>query len=291
MKLQIPMPESLSEAASFMAEREQKMLWDAAVAMADARGGLVRLSAMFGRRVEAVRARVARWGERAMGEKWSGVTGKVQEGVEETLWNFYGAAAVGVPAVGVELEHRAMRGASVVSGVASGFVGLPGVLFDLPFTTMAILRSITAVARDFGEDLAGDDTKRACLEVLAFGGPSAADDATETGYWAARAGMNHAAINVLIRTAAGRFGVVLSEKFLAQAVPVAGAVAGGALNWAFTDYYQKMAKVHFALRAADRGTNQPARVRAVFREMVAAARDRRRIFRRRESKIVGYIEG
>jgi hypothetical protein len=156
---------------------------------------------------------------------------------------------------------------------------------------MAILRSITAVAREFGEDLSGDDTKRACLEVLAFGGPSAADDATETGYWAARVGMNHAAINVLIRTAAGRFGVVLSEKFLAQAVPVAGAVAGGALNWAFTDYYQKMARVHFALRAVDRATSQPARVRAVFQEMVAAARDRRRIFKRAETKIAGYLEG
>jgi len=291
MKLRIPMPESFAETVSFMEVREREMLWEAAVAMADSRGGLVRLSAMFGRRVEAVRARVSRWGERAMGEGWSVVTGKMQEGVEETLWNFYGAAAVGVPAVGVELEHRAMRGASVVSGMASGFVGLPGVLFDLPFTTMAILRSITAVAREFGEDLSGDDTKRACLEVLAFGGPSAADDATETGYWAARVGMNHAAIGVLIRTAAGRFGVVLSEKFLAQAVPVAGAVAGGALNWAFTDYYQKMAKVHFALRAVDRATGQPARVRAVFKELVVAARDRRRIFKRGETRVVGLIEG
>ena len=47
--------------------------------------------------------------------------------------------------------------------------------------------------------------------------------------------MNHLAINLLIRAAAGRFSLVVSEKFLSQAVPVAGAVAGGALNYAFTD--------------------------------------------------------
>jgi len=85
---------------------------------------------------------------------------------------------------------------------------------------------------------------------------------------------------VLIKSAAGRFGLVLSEKFLAQAVPLAGAVTGGALNYAFTDYYQTMAQVHFCLRGLDRRTGQPAEVRKCFAEMVTAARDRRRISRR-----------
>ena len=71
--------------------------------------------------------------------------------------------------------------------------------------------------------------------------------------------MNHLAINLLIRAAAGRFGLVVSEKFLSQAVPVAGAVAGGALNYAFTDYYQTMARVHFCLRALERRTGDPRR--------------------------------
>jgi hypothetical protein len=116
--------------------------------------------------------------------------------------------------------------------------------------------------------------------VLAFGGPSDDDDETEIGYWATRIGLNHLAVNLLIKSAAGRFGLVLSEKFLAQTVPVAGAIAGGALNYAFTDYYQTMAQVHFRLRALDRRTGQPLEVRKCFTEMVRAARDRRRITRR-----------
>jgi hypothetical protein len=125
---------------------------------------------------------------------------------------------------------------------------------------------------------------------LAFGGPSSVDDSTETGYWATRMGMSHATVNVLIRSAAGRFGLVLSEKFLAQAVPVAGAVSGGALNWAFTDYYQKMARVHFTLRALEKRTGQPEKVRAAFGEMVGTARDRRRISKRAgPAKAVGYL--
>jgi hypothetical protein len=92
--------------------------------------------------------------------------------------------------------------------------------------------------------------------------------------------MNHLAVNVLIKSAAGRFGLVLSDKLLAQAVPVAGALAGGVLNYAFTDYYQTMARVHFCLRSLDRRTNQPLQVRQCFGEMVRAARNRRRVMRK-----------
>jgi hypothetical protein len=103
--------------------------------------------------------------------------------------------------------------------------------------------------------------------------------------------MNHLTVNMLIKSAAGRFGIVLSEKFLAQTVPVAGAVAGGALNYSFTDYYQKMALVHFTLRALERRTGEPALVRSVFTEMVAAARDRRRVLRKgKPAALAGYLE-
>ncbi len=282
------------ETSSFMTEHEREMMWRAAVTMADSRGLLMRVTAMFGQRIEAIRSRISKAGDRFGGEAYTALTQRVQDAVEDVLWNSYEFAAAGLDVMPRVMRpkrvggNRAHKMAAAMSGVASGFVGLPGVLFDIPFTTTTILRSIAEVARDAGEDLRAEDTKRACLEVLAFGGPSSVDDATETGYWATRIGMNHATVNVLIKSAAGRFGVVLSEKFLAQAVPVAGAVSGGALNWAFTDYYQKMARVHFTLRALDKRTGQPAKVRAAFSEMVAAARDRRRIVRR-EAKATGYL--
>ncbi len=282
------------ETSSFMTEHEREMMWRAAVTMADSRGLLMRVTAMFGQRIEAIRSRISKAGDRFGGEAYTALTQRVQDAVEDVLWNSYEFAAAGLDVMPRVMRpkrvggNRAHKMAAAMSGVASGFVGLPGVLFDIPFTTTTILRSIAEVARDAGEDLRAEDTKRACLEVLAFGGPSSVDDATETGYWATRIGMNHATVNVLIKSAAGRFGVVLSEKFLTQAVPVAGAVSGGALNWAFTDYYQKMARVHFTLRALDKRTGQPAKVRAAFSEMVAAARDRRRIVRR-EAKATGYL--
>jgi len=286
METQDQIPEMLADTAGFLTAHEQAELWRAAILMADSRGLLMRVTALFGRRIEAMRSRISRAGDKFGGPAWAELTQRVQDALEDTLWSSYDVATAGlmaVPRIARSKQPRrngAHRVAAAMSGVASGFVGLPGVLFDIPFTTTTILRSIAEVARDAGEDLAAEETKRACLEVLAFGGPSAADDETEIGYWATRIGMNHLAVTLLIKSAAGRFGVVLSEKFLAQAVPVAGAVAGGALNYAFTEYYQTMAQVHFCLRALDRRTGEPMQVRQCFAAMVRAARDRRRVMRR-----------
>lgn len=286
MKIIPPMPENLGETSAFLTDYERSEMWRVAVLMADSRGFLMRVTALFGRRIEGVRARFAKMGDRFGGRAYEDITNRARDAVEDVLWNSYGLASFGLMAAPRLVRPKRARGnaghkwAAAASGVASGFVGLPGVLFDIPFTTTTILRSIAEVARDCGEDLTAEETKRACLEVLAFGGPSSVDDQTETGYWATRAGLSHAAMGVLIKSAAGRFGLVVSEKFLAQAVPVMGAAAGGALNYGFTDYYQKMAQVHFTLRALERRTGEPAMVRACFETMVGAARDRRRISRK-----------
>jgi hypothetical protein len=295
MKDQAPLPESLTATVSFLTPHERDELWRAAVIMADSRGLLLRLTAVFGRRIEALRARLAKAGERFGGMAWSDFTRRAQEAVEDTLWNGFDFATFGLSAVPRIARpkqpkgSRAHRLAAAASGAASGFVGLPGVLFDIPFTTTTILRSIAEIARDSGEDLASDDTRRACLEVLAFGGPNAVDDDTETGYWATRAGVNHFTIDLLIKSAAGRFGLVISDKILAQAVPVAGAVAGGALNYAFTQYYQDMARVTFCLRALDRRTGQPLAIRQCFGQMVRVARNRRRISRKSGEPALRYL--
>jgi hypothetical protein len=286
MKFDHPLPDSLAESAAFLTLQERSQLWHAAILMADSRGMVMHLSAMFGRQVDALKNRMFNAGERFGGAAWADLVQSAEEAVEDTLWRSYSLATFGLDAVPRVLRPRQPRNnplhrlATTASGVASGFVGLPGVVFDIPFTTATILRSIAEVARDSGENLADEDTKRACLEVLTLGGPGREDEEAETGYWATRIGMNHLAINLLIRAAAGRFGLVVSEKFLAQAVPVAGAVAGGALNYAFTDYYQTMARVHFCLRRLERRTGDPAALSACFTQMVRAARNRRRFGRR-----------
>jgi hypothetical protein len=297
MKYFSPLPDDLAESAAFLTLQERNQLWHAAILMADSRGAVIRLTALFGRRVEAFKNRVFQTGERLGGAAWSELVQSAQDAVEDTLWRSYSLATFGLEAVPQMLRPRQPRNnavhrlATMASGVASGFVGLPGVVFDIPFTTTTILRSIGEVARDSGEDLAAEETRRACLEVLAFGGPGGVDDDTEIGYWATRIGMNHLAVTLLIRGAAGRFGLLLSEKFLAQAVPLAGAVAGGALNYAFTDYYQTMARVHFCLRALERRTGDPAALSACFAQMVSAARNRRRFGRRPAARTTVLLPG
>jgi uncharacterized protein (DUF697 family) len=51
----------------------------------------------------------------------------------------------------------------------------------------------------------------------------------------------------MIARVAPRLSVVLGQKLAAQTVPVLGAAAGAATNYAYTRYYQEMAHVHFGL--------------------------------------------
>jgi hypothetical protein len=67
---------------------------------------------------------------------------------------------------------------------------------------------------------------------------------------------------------------VLSEKALAQIVPVGGLLAGAGVNYAFIDYYQQMATVHFTIRDVERRTADPSTVKACFSQTV---RDVRRV--------------
>ncbi|MNV96934.1 EcsC protein family protein [compost metagenome] len=64
----------------------------------------------------------------------------------------------------------------------------------------------------------------------------------QTGKWLA----------ALIEKIAARFGVVITEKAAAQAVPIIGAVAGATLNTMFTDYYQDMARGHFIVKRLEK---------------------------------------
>jgi hypothetical protein len=67
---------------------------------------------------------------------------------------------------------------------------------------------------------------------------------------------------------APRLAAVLGQKLAAQTVPILGAAAGAATNYAYTRYYQDMAQVHFGLRrlAIDSGRDHSA-LCAEFRAM------------------------
>ena len=55
-----------------------------------------------------------------------------------------------------------------------------------------------------------------------------------------------------ITQVASRFGVVVSQKIAAQAMPVVGALGGAAVNYAFIEHFQDVARGHFTVRRLER---------------------------------------
>ncbi|WP_299385827.1 EcsC family protein [uncultured Lacinutrix sp.] len=146
-------------------------------------------------------------------------------------------------------------------GSASG-IGTPIFISELTLTTKFIMRSIMDIARSQGEDLYSTDTQMACLEVFALGGDSKNDDGLEASYYTLRAGLssfiNNAslsgsgAIANLISKIATRYSITISEKFVAQAVPVLGGIGGGTINYVFIDHFQNMATAHFTIKKLEK---------------------------------------
>jgi hypothetical protein len=153
------------------------------------------------------------------------------------------------------------------SGIAGGAAGIAAIPLEIPVSTTLMLRSIADIARSEGQDLTRIEAQLACLEVFALGGRSSWDDSVEEGYWVVRAALaksvSQAAAYIgkrglaeesappivrFISTIASRFGTVITDEMAAKAVPVIGALAGGAINYFFMQHFQQMARGHFAVK-------------------------------------------
>ncbi|SBV36303.1 putative protease [uncultured Stenotrophomonas sp.] len=214
----------------------------------------------------------------------AGVSRRIQDMAEAALYKAAQAAlwSMDTKQPGKPASPRLHKLAAAASGALGGAGGLPALAIELPLSTTIIMRAVADIARSEGFDLDDYATRQACLEVFALGGSSGADDASETGYYLARGfttelvrhlsaelagttlGGSHGLLLGLgpkeagkwlariVEKVAARFGVVVSEKFVAQAVPVIGAVAGATLNTLFIGYYQDMARGHFIVRRLER---------------------------------------
>lgn len=137
---------------------------------------------------------------------------------------------------------------SAAMGAAGGAGGLPTALAELPVTTTLLLRVIQGVAVQHGFDPEAENVQFDCVHVFAAAGPLAEDDGADLGFLAARLTLSGKAMNAVIARVAPKLAIVLGQKLAAQAVPVLGAVAGAATNYAYTSYYEEMAHVHFSMR-------------------------------------------
>ena len=198
-----------------------------------------------------------------------GLRDPVEQAAQAALWQAYRLAETSrtrgpVTRLTGDRTHRLL---ATLSGALGGAGGLPTALAELPVATTLIFRAVQDVAAQYGEDPATDATRAECLRVFGAG----ADGTLDTAWIGARLTLTGPAIHALIAKVAPRFGLVVGQKLLGQAVPVIGAVAGAGTNWAFMRFYTDMAHVHFGLRAAARQHGDTA-VLDHFHATLAAAR-------------------
>ncbi len=167
-----------------------------------------------------------------------------------------------------QLLHKTL---AVASGAAGGAFGIFALPIELPVSTIIILRSILDIAQSKGENLTDPEATLSCMEVLGLGGRAETDDAAESGYFVIRGilaksvteaarfiaerGVIEEGSPVLVRLVtqvASRFGMVVTQKTAAQAIPVIGALGGAAVNYAFIDHFQSVARGHFTVRRLER---------------------------------------
>jgi hypothetical protein len=210
---------------------------------------------------------------RALPDKWSRIVSRASSNAIEKAFHVALTSLEDKPgSASSDLAHRVVCGAS---GTIGGFFGAPALVLELPFSTVIMLRSIADIARSEGEDLTAAEPRLACLEVFALGGLSRGDDEAEAAYYAVRAAlagaMSRTAEHIASRglsaegapavvrwlaSIASRFGVVVSEKAAAEAVPFVGAIGGAAVNLVFIQHFQDMARAHFIIRRLERKYGQ-----------------------------------
>jgi len=191
-----PFPDFSGNACAACDDADRQLLWEAATIFADSHGLVMRLASVLGEGAEWVGGKAAEAATKLFGDAWQD---QVKSAAEDALWSAHNWATTGLDSEGKQEPWIWFNKAVVVAtGTTTGWFGLPGALVDIPVTTLMMMRSIAEIARFHGEDLSSDETKRACLQVFAFGGPGAQDDDAEVSYWVTRSGLSHKAIEVLI---------------------------------------------------------------------------------------------
>ncbi len=227
---------------------------------------VVRLSSAVGMPVEAVARELGKRAPDAVVEVVSKSAHKAIELVmQSSIWSLKGEKQA--PA-----SPNLHKAAAATTGAVAGFFGLQTLIVELPVTTGIMFRSIADIARAEGESPQDPETIMNCMQVFAMGsGLSDKDDAAETSYYGVRVALGTAitdalqyvvsqgvgsatapALVRLISAVAARFGVVVTQKAMAQAIPVIGAVGGGLVNTIFISHFQDMARGHFAIRGLER---------------------------------------
>lgn len=226
----------------------------------------IRISSAVGMPVEAVTREL---GRRAPDAIVDAVSRSSRRAIELVLENSLRSIKGDKPQPASPRLHAA---AAMTTGAVAGFFGLETLIVELPLTTGIMFRSIADIARAEGESPQDAETLVNCMQVFAMGSRvSDQDDAAETSYYGVRVALSKAVTDALqyvashgignagapalvrlISALASRFGIVVTQKAMAQTIPVIGAIGGGLVNTIFISHFQDMARGHFAIRALER---------------------------------------
>lgn len=227
---------------------------------------VIRLSSMVGTRVESLTKDLGKHLPPELTEVVSRSSSKAIGTAFQTAVKTMQKGSLSAP------RNRLHQAAVVTTGSVAGFLGLQALLVELPITTLIMFRSIADIARANGESLSEPDTQLNCLTVFALGSPkSDADEGAETSYYGVRYALSRLTTDALqyitahgtagrsapvmvrfIAAIASRFGLVVSQKAAAQAVPAIGAIGGALTNAVFMSHFQDMARAHFTIRRLER---------------------------------------
>lgn len=278
-------PTSTAEAAfhlagghhvSGLSENEQKFIEEAAAYLENPRF-LMRVANLVGKPAEALLQRLPQSAK-------EGLTEATRSALETSMrWSLRTLPNPRLPSASLmlvpgeqasatrRLERHMHTAVAATTGAVGGFFGLAGMTVEVPATTLVMLRSIARIAAEEGFPIDDPQIQLHCLAVLSFGGEKL--QAMDSAYLSSRLGLalvirdaatfiaKHSTREIgqalsrgtapvlvrLINRVATRFQVVLSHKFAAQGVPVAGAAMGALINAAFTDHFNRVARYHFGI--------------------------------------------
>jgi hypothetical protein len=244
---------------------------------------IVRLSSALGMPVESVARQITRRAPKALVDA---VGEASRKGIEVAMFRTAQTLREGAGTAASPVLHTA---AAATTGAVAGFFGLQTLVLELPVTTAIMFRSIVDIARAEGESPLDPGTLVSAMSVFAMGsGRSSRDDAAETSYYGVRLALGKAVTDAakyvgayglgnrgapalvrFVTAVSHRFGIVVSQKALAQTLPVIGALGGGLVNTIFISHFQDMARAHFSIRRLERRYGTEA-VEAAYAELASA---------------------
>ncbi|WP_176736304.1 EcsC family protein [Oligoflexus tunisiensis] len=175
---------------------------------------------------------------------------------------------------GTRKSGRLHTATVAVTGAMGGLFGLLALPFELPISTTMMLRGISDVAAQWGMDLEDPEVQLQCLYVFTLGSlETVEDDDVDSKYLSSRLAFDQMiraastyvakqsakeilrafdtgaapALMRLVARIARSFELALTEKLVAESIPLVGAIGGATINALFCDYFVEAARYHFGL--------------------------------------------